>query len=257
MGDGVDAGIPGDRPHVRIEVVPGTTVDFECEPTISSVWVATDVLKGETYPHLPFVDDVRVIVDVGANCGAASVFFALHHPGAVVHAFEPAAAPRVLLERNTAGLDVRVHPFGLYSEDGEVPFYAGAEGASILGSVFPREVNAEATETVRLRDAAAWAAEEGVDRIDVLKVDVEGSEVHVLESLRPLLPTVKVVYVEYGSRALRRRVFELLEPTHEVYLGRLLLDQGECVFLRHDLLDVPGAIETLRDLFRARFSPSG
>lgn len=238
--------------NIEVEVGEGVTVDFECEPTIVSAWVCRDILEGKTYPHLPFVDDVQVIFDVGANCGATSVFFAHKYPAATVHSFEPARSPFARLERNVEGLAVRTHAIGLSDADGEAPFYPGDGSSSILGSVFPRDINiAEASETVRLRDAAGWATEHGIDRIDILKVDVEGSEVHVLRSLAPLLPTVKVVYVEYGSRQLRRDVFSILEPTHEVYVGRLLLDQGECVFLRHDLLDLDGALETLRDMYRA------
>ena len=101
-----------------------------------------------------------------------------------------------------------------------------------------------------------WVAEQGLDRIDVLKVDVEGCEVDVLESLAAVLPTVKVVYVEYDSRAARRAIEALLLPSHELFSGKVLLDQGEIVYLRADLADLPAATEHLGELLRRSFEAS-
>lgn len=52
-----------------------------------------------------------------------------------------------------------------------------------MASVIRRMVNLDQSEPVQLRAAGAWAAEQGIDRIDVLKVDVEGCEIEVLTSL--------------------------------------------------------------------------
>jgi hypothetical protein len=115
--------------------------------------------------------------------------------------------------------------------------------------VIRREVNLDESEPVQLRAAGPWAAEHGIDRIDILKVDVELCEVPVLESLAPLLPTVKVLYVEYGSRQIRRDIARLVDPTHELYAGVMFLDQGECVYLGRDLVDLDAANDHLRQSF--------
>jgi hypothetical protein len=62
----------------------------------------------------------------------------------------------------------------------------------------------------------------------------------VLESLEPWLARVQVVYVEYESRRDRRSIDALLAPSHELYLVHGILDQGECTYVRADLL-VDGA----------------
>lgn len=227
----------------------GGPLSLECEDTFVSAWVAKSILVGTTYPHLPFLDDVRVVFDVGANCGAAAVHFARHHPSATVHAFEPAAAVRAILERNAAAWpNVVVHPFGLFDRDTHAALYHGAE--SIMASVHHRSVNADESEDVQLRDAGPWAASEGIERVDVLKVDVEGCEAEVLRSLQPLLPTVQVLYVEYDSRVARREIDQLLAPTHDLWFARLLaLDQGECIYLSSSLVDRPEAREHLIALY--------
>ncbi len=226
----------------------GPPVDFECADTLASRWVCGEILEGKTYPHLPFVEDVQVVFDAGANCGATSVYFARHYPGAEIHAFEPGQDPLAILHRNAAHYpNVHVHPIGLHSRDQVVPLYKG--GADhILGSIFRRDINLDESEPVSLRSAGAWAAEHGIDRIDVLKIDVEGCEVDVLESLDDLVPTVKVLYIEYDSRCARRDIEHRLEATHELYTGVLLLDQGECVYVRRDFADHESVTAHLRHL---------
>ena len=232
----------------------GTPIEFECDDTIISGWISREILAGKTYPYLPFVDDVQVVFDVGANCGATTVHLARHYPGAEIHSFEPGREPRLFLERNARRFaNVNVHPIGLHSFDQVVPLYKG-DGDTGLGSVFPRSVNLETSESVELRAAGGWAAEHGIDRIDVLKVDVEGCEIPVLESLAPLLPSVKVLYVEYDSRESRRRIDSMLDTTHELYTGLVFLDQGECIYVRSDYADLDAATEHLLEVLRTRWN---
>jgi hypothetical protein len=181
-------------------------VRYECIDRDASHVVDERTLEGKTCPYLPFVDDVRAVWDVGAGCGAASVYFAHRYPAADVHAFEADPEARAYLERNTAAFpNVRVH--------------------------------------------GAVSAEAGVERIDVLKVAVDRGEIDILRAVAGVLPEVAVAYVRYTSRATRRDLRELLEPSHELYRGRLLLDEGDCVYLRRDLADHPEANPTLQRLF--------
>lgn len=234
-----------------VRAADGNDVRFECADTWVSKWVCEPILRGETYPVVGFVDDVQVVFDVGANCGAATVHLARTYPSATVHSFEPAEEPRALLRRNVAPLSgVRVHPIGLSDHDAQVALYRGTED-SITGSVHQRSVNHAEHETVELRSACAWVAEHGIERIDILKLDVEGCEVEVLESLSPMLPTVKVLYVEYDSRQARRQIDDLLRSSHELYFALVQsLDQGECVYLHRDLADHPDAKDQLKRFLR-------
>jgi FkbM family methyltransferase len=237
-----------------VPVDTGEPIDFECADTFVSRWICTEILTGNTYPRLAFVDDVRTILDVGANCGATTVYFAHKYPEARIHSFEPGSSPRAILERNVARLpNVDVHPIGLYSSDAEMPLYFG-DGDSIVASVFRRDANLDASELVQVRDAGSWAAEHGIDRIDILKVDVEGAEVAVIQSLAHLLPTVKVLYLEYDSRRARIDLASLIEPTHELYVGVMYLDQGECIYLRRDYCDHPDAAPLLLEMLRRRIA---
>ena len=230
---------------MTVRPATGEPYVFEVVEGITSRLVCEEILAGRTYPVLPFIGDVRLVVDAGANCGAATVYFAQQYPGAVVHAVEPAAKPLEHLRRNVRGLpNVIVHPIGLHSQDDEVPLYHG-RGDTGLGSIFKASWHQDSSEMISLRSAAAWAEQQGIEQIDVLKVDVELSEYEVLSSLAAFLPSVKVIYLEYGSRQIRRDIERLLDPTHDLYLGKMSLDQGEVVYVRRDLAERAGARERL------------
>ena len=219
----------------------GDKIEFDCPPGFASRWTVNEILAGRTYPILPFVDDVDVIWDVGANCGATSVHLARTYPDARIYAFEPGAQALAYLRRNVDDLpNVVVQPIGLSDADEVARLHLHAD--DIGQSTVRGDGNGQGFEEVALRSAGAWAAEHGIDSIDVLKVDVEGCELAVLRSLEPLLDTVKVIYVEYETRGHRREIDALLAPTHELYFAMMLaLDQGEVVYLHRDLVDQPEA----------------
>jgi FkbM family methyltransferase len=216
--------------------------------------VSEGILAGATYPQLPIDVDVATVVDVGANCGAASVYFARCYPDATVHAIEPASAAFALLERNTSSLpNVRRHRVGLHRADEVVPLYHGALDA-VTASILPRaDKNTAESEMVQIRDARAWTAENGITSIDVLKLDSEGCEVEILERLGDLLPTIQIAYIEYDSTGARRAIDRILEPTHELCQGLMFLDQGEMIYVARRLLD-PDRQAVLVDFFRQRIT---
>lgn len=170
---------------------------------------------GNVCPFLPFVDDVQVVFDVGANSGAATVDFAHHYPGALIHSFESRSEYAARLEHAVNDCtNVRVHP-------------------------------------VRSRSVGAWATEHRIERIDLLKLDAEACEADVLDDLASVLPGVKVLYVQYASRRGRRRIARLVDETHELYTGVMFLDRGECVYLATELVDLEAAMHHLRRNFMA------
>jgi FkbM family methyltransferase len=240
--------------HATFPNKVGDPIEFDYDGAIVSAWINQEILDGKTYPHLPFIGDVQTIFDVGANCGAASVYFARLFPQAQIHAFEPGADALSYLTINAARhANIPVHGIGLYSADTEMLLYQ-TEGATVMGSIHPHGAN-DQSERIQLRAADQWAIDHEISRIDVLKVDVEGAEVEVLTSLSALLPTVKVLYLEYHSRQIRRTVEAILAPSHELYsAGWMALDQGECIYVRSDLCDGAAAADWLDELYRERLS---
>lgn len=180
------------------------------------------VLSGRAYPLVPYLDPPQTVVDCGGNAGAAACFFAKAYPQARILSFEPGQRIFSYLARNTAQFpNVQVFPFGLADRNSAAKLWSGRD-STVTQSLFANSYTAEENaERVELRDAAPALRELGVERIDILKLDTQGSELPILRSLAPFVADVSAIYVEYHSEDDRIAIDALLRPTHMVVSGRI------------------------------------
>ena len=209
----------------------GEELEFESFSNCLSRVTAEAILSGKTYPLVPFVRDVDVVMDVGGNVGAGAVFFSHAYPDATIHSFEPGSWAYRLLKANTeARSNVHAHNFGLYPRDASLPLYRGKYDSG-MSSVAKSESTTEKREVVTLRSVRAWLDENSIDAVDILKIDAEGCEVPILEAMGDLLPSVKVVYLEYHSDDDRKAFDRLLGETHVLMHGQMMLHLGEVTYV--------------------------
>jgi FkbM family methyltransferase len=209
----------------------GETMEFETFTNCLSRVTAETILSGRTYPVVPFVREVSVVMDIGANVGAAAVFFSLAYPDATIFAFEPSSWAYRLLSANTEGRsNVRAHNFGLYSSDQSLPLYRGKYDSG-MSSVAKSESTREESELITLKSVREWLEENSITKIDILKIDTEACEVPILEALKDLLPSVKVIYLEYHSDDDRKAFDRLLGDTHLLLHGQMMVHLGEVTYV--------------------------
>jgi FkbM family methyltransferase len=137
--------------------------------------------------------------DIGANIGAVSTHLA-RTVGAAghVHAFEPVPALRVRLQKNLARNDcdriVSVHPLALSNATGEARLAVAAVDAdnqglaSLVAAGTDRLTGMLTVQTVTLDD---FVAERRIDRIDFMKIDIQGAEILLLEGGRRTLAELR------------------------------------------------------------------
>jgi len=148
-----------------------------------------------------------VVVDGGAHIGVLTVLMARLCPGGHVYAFEPSPETRAHLLANLAANgagNVTVEASALYDRDGDVAFDPSAAqpgGAHLAASGGVTT----GTATVAATRLDTWAAAGRIERLDLVKLDVEGTELAVLAgaeaTIRRFRPTV---VVECNPVALRR-----------------------------------------------------
>lgn len=152
------------------------------------------------------------VVDVGANHGLFT-FEALEfiRPGGRLHSFEPAPATRELFEANLRanGVEGEVLVFGaaVGAESGEARLRVHDDwsGLNTLAgrdiTWLGRELKPDRIVTVPVVTLDAHASEHGLDRIDFLKIDVEGFELDVLRGARGLLDAGRIgaIMLEVGD----------------------------------------------------------
>jgi FkbM family methyltransferase len=152
-----------------------------------------------------------VFVDVGANDGYYSLFAAqrVGRSGRVL-AVEPSTRERVNLKRNialNALANVTVIPVALGAACGtaELRLAQGAHsGHNTLGGFANDGVQAESIEQVDVRTLDGVAHAAALDRIDILKIDVEGAEANVIAGAREVLAAMRpLIVLEISDKALR------------------------------------------------------
>jgi FkbM family methyltransferase len=154
-------------------------------------------------------DDVKVVLDIGANIGIAALYFAASFPHAVVHAFEPDPDNCAVLAENARALPrIKPHAFALGAEDGELKLFHSDDKSNLGGySAHELGVDAARSKAVPVRHAGRALSELGIERADIIKIDTEGAEWEILTAIdRALLGGVRVIMGELHGR----RDFELL-----------------------------------------------
>jgi len=139
----------------------------------------------------------RVVFDVGANAGIFSLAALAVEPDATVHAFEPTPEIAIRL-RETAtlnGLDqLHVHQVAVSRENGHATLrrFRGElgtnEGMNFITTA-GADPGAERVPTVCLD---RFCVENAIDRIDLLKLDIQGHEHQALAGAAQLLSTGRV-----------------------------------------------------------------
>ncbi len=128
-----------------------------------------------------------VALDIGANAGAIALSMAHLAPRGEVIAFEAAPPNADRLEANVASsgmANIRVERTALYDRRGELALSYVDEhsgGASVSNQPLA------AVTRITAITLDEWAGANGLSRVDLVKLDVEGSEVRVLRGARSTL----------------------------------------------------------------------
>ena len=195
---------------------------FACFNNDFSKIVNYNILNGKTYKKHEFIKDVKIIVDIGANIGASSVYFSRIYPESKIFAFEPASEPYKLLKKNVEQYkNIQSYYFGLYSEDKTVQLYK-SKIDSVTGSIGKSIYNTEHTEEITLKETKNFFKELGITQIDILKIDTEGCEIPILKSIQDThLSNMKIIYIEYHSEEDRKCIDKILGENYILYSGEV------------------------------------
>ncbi|GEM_PF-340852 len=134
-----------------------------------------------------------VVLDVGANIGLHTLAAASLASRGQVYAFEPALETFTYLEANLrrAGLrNARAERLALSDGPGtaRLAYRSHQSGASHFIGEGPDE-DGSSVEEVPCCSLDSWVASRGLDRVDLVKVDVEGAEMAVLDGAAQTLAT--------------------------------------------------------------------
>jgi FkbM family methyltransferase len=150
------------------------------------------------------VEPVDVVMDLGANTGLASIFFAQQFPRARVIAVEPDPDNFRLLQRNAAGRP-RILPIqaAAWAEDTTLYLQKHDASGNSMGAWGVRTIVAPTNEAhaVEALSIATLMRRAGVASIDILKVDIEGAEMELFShNVEEWLSGTRCVIIETHNR---------------------------------------------------------
>ncbi|MBN1289992.1 MAG: FkbM family methyltransferase [Actinobacteria bacterium] len=139
------------------------------------------------------VRDAKTVVDIGANVGFFSLLCRELFPGSTIHAVEPVKEIYDCLEKNTEGDDGTVlHNIAVSDSEGTVRMFFDRE------NVQESHIDSEGEVLVTSKTLDTLKRENGIGTIDVLKIDTETFEAHVLRGAKETLKDTRYLFIEIG-----------------------------------------------------------
>lgn len=183
--------------HCRIRLPRwGSAIDFYYRVRGGDLFILHEVLLDRCYWIPPrLANSVKNVVDLGGNIGTATLSFATQFPEASFVCAEPNPGNATVLARNVAwlGSRARVAQVAIGDYDGEAEFKAAcaAWGGQLGGGQGSIRVQCHRLDT--------FLDSMDLDRVDVLKVDIEGAERGVFASRGDWWKKVQLIIAELHS----------------------------------------------------------
>ncbi|MDR2580373.1 MAG: FkbM family methyltransferase [Fibromonadaceae bacterium] len=162
----------------------------------TDVLVYKSIVENAEYDFL-LKKEPEVIIDAGANIGLASVFFANKYPNAKIIAIEPEKSNFEMLKKNTALYsNIYAVKAALWNSIGELDLFGGYDNWGFRLGMDRKEdriIKQHLTKTITIEKIIE---DFNIDRIDILKIDIEGSEKEVFDNSSAWIDKVNSIVVE-------------------------------------------------------------
>jgi len=166
--------------------------NFTVPDVLSFIWQFKEIFADNSY-LFKTGSEKPVIYDCGANIGTSVVYFKQTFPNAVIKAFE--ADPKILeilnqnISKNNIS-NIEIIGKAVWVNNNGVEFsQEGADGSSIFGNK-----NKVTVPSVRLKNML-----DNEEKIDLLKMDIEGAEVEVIKDCNSSLKKAEHIFIEFHS----------------------------------------------------------
>ena len=192
------------QPWVTDVMLREGTTDFG---TWNEVWL------DQVYSSVPrCLNGCRTIVDLGANTGLATLYFASAFPGANVFSVEPHPENYAILRQNIRQLGNRCRTLqaAVWNNDGKLAQSGSSPAYGHDAFRFREDASNPHNATIEALSMQTIFERSGFDRIDLLKVDIEGAEVQLLQGAGDWLTKVNAIAIEFHGNSRAESGFDQL-----------------------------------------------
>jgi FkbM family methyltransferase len=187
-----------DKQGIRVHNFRGITLKSNYSNSVFE-YLSEEIFSQQVY-YFQTENKQPIIVDVGANIGLSSLYFKKLYPFCKIVAIEPDPDNFKLLTANLCDEDVTLIQVAASNFKGKMPFYTNADIDYTLPvtSLYKNEFSNKEIE-VEVIDFAEMIS--SFEEIDLCKIDVEGEESNIIDSLLKdqYLTKIKEYIIEYHS----------------------------------------------------------
>lgn len=166
----------------------------------------------DCFDQLPVTSRIQpVVLDIGANVGNWTAALLAIAPDATVYAFEPSTVAHAeLSKRFSKNPNVHIVKAAVGAKSGTANLWADKEGSG-LASLTQRKldhfgIDMNHSESVDVVTLDSWCKENSVYP-ELIKIDVEGHEMDVLQGGEKTISTTNVVQFEFGGCNIDTRTY--------------------------------------------------
>jgi len=138
----------------------------------------------------------KTIVDVGANVGFFSMMLREIYPEAQIYAVEPVPQIFANLKANLTSDQDSVYNLAISDINGAVKMSFKERESAISHVINSGEEDDSETVKVKSMTLDNWCHKEKIEIVDLLKIDTEGYEVHVLKGAKKTLAKTRYLHME-------------------------------------------------------------
>lgn len=169
-----------------------------------------EVERAERIFYLNYLRKGMVVIDAGANVGELTLLFARLAGADGVHAFEASTQTFARLEAvcAAAGRAVTLNHLALSDRPGPIKLHVYEQALSEFNSTAVRplrdyglDYDPAGVEMVNATTVDEYCRDKNIEKIDLLKIDVEGAELQVMKGARRMIEDKKVACMtfEFGQ----------------------------------------------------------
>lgn len=164
-------------------------------------------------------NDSPVVIDGGANVGGYSLAIYDLKPEATVYSFEPVAGTFEILKQNLAHCpNITPVQKGLYKENKtqEIHLFPSTTHSSLYDIKGWKHKSLE-TETIALTTGDDFLETNQIERVDLLKIDIEGAEYDAILGFEKSLEQGKIRAIQFEYGYINITTKKLLVDYHEYF----------------------------------------
>ena len=182
-----------------VTIDAGDGARFNVRVNTSDILVIWEIWRAKVYDDARFpINADDVVVDIGAHIGGFAVRAAKKAHRGEVYAFEASSKNYAMLTENrnlNNANNLRIHNKAVSGQRGEMKFYMPDDNGALGSLLQETDSPLEIVQAVTLDDIIA---DNHIEQIDYLKLDVEGAEYDILlNCLAETLAKVRRIIMEY------------------------------------------------------------